>query len=108
MSAPIAVSSMGREPATVRVAMWSARHRWPVAALWFLITIGIFVISQSVGGIKALDANTDPNERQLERRDLRLAKVLVEDRREVTPGLAIEELNQVFGQDVLVLEALEI
>ena len=24
-----------REPATVRIAMWSARHRWPVVGLWF-------------------------------------------------------------------------
>ena len=27
-----------RAPATVRVAMWSARHRWPVVGLWFLAT----------------------------------------------------------------------
>jgi RND superfamily putative drug exporter len=66
MSAPIAISSMGREPATVRIAMWSARHRWPVAALWFIATIGVFAVSLSMGGIKALDANADPNERQLE------------------------------------------
>jgi putative drug exporter of the RND superfamily len=66
MSAPIAISSMGREPATVRIAMWSARHRWPVAALWFVTTIGLLVISIGMGGIKALDANADPNERQLE------------------------------------------
>jgi hypothetical protein len=26
------------EPATVRVAMWSSRHRWPVAAAWFAVT----------------------------------------------------------------------
>jgi hypothetical protein len=62
MSAPIAISSLGREPATVRVAMWSARHRWPVAALWFIATIGVFAMSLSRGGIKALDANADPNE----------------------------------------------
>ena len=66
MSAPTAISSMGREPATVRVAMWSARHRWPVIILWFVATIGLFVVSESMGGIKALDANTDPNEQQLE------------------------------------------
>ena len=29
-----------REPATVRVAMWSSRHRWPVFAGWFIATIG--------------------------------------------------------------------
>jgi RND superfamily putative drug exporter len=55
-----------REPATVRVAMWSARHRWPVAALWFLATIGIFALSLSVGGINASDANENPNEQQIE------------------------------------------
>ena len=31
-----------REPATVRVAMWCSRHRWPVFALWFIGTIGLF------------------------------------------------------------------
>jgi len=29
------------EPATVRIAMWSARHRWPVVGLWFVVTIGL-------------------------------------------------------------------
>src|SRR6187551_286375 len=56
----------GREPATVRIAMWSARHRWPVAALWFVATIGLFAISLSMGGINASDANENPNERQIE------------------------------------------
>src|SRR4051794_25335071 len=55
-----------REPATVRVAMWSARHRWPVAALWFIATIGIFALSLSMGGINASDANENPNEQQIE------------------------------------------
>ncbi len=54
------------EPATVRIAMWSARHRWPVAALWFAATIGIFAISLSMGGINAADANANPNEQKLE------------------------------------------
>ena len=58
--------SAGREPATVRIAMWSARHRWPVAALWFVATIGLLVVSLSMGGIDAADANGNPNERQLE------------------------------------------
>ena len=58
--------SGSREPATVRVAMWSARHRWPVVALWFVATIGLFVVSLSMGGINAADANGNPNERQLE------------------------------------------
>ncbi len=56
----------GRTPATVRIAMWSARHSWPVAALWFVGTIGLLTISLSMGGIDAVDANGNPNERQLE------------------------------------------
>ena len=55
-----------REPATVRIAMWSARHRWPVVGLWFVATIGTLAISIAMGGIRAMDANEDPNERQLE------------------------------------------
>jgi putative drug exporter of the RND superfamily len=66
MSASLASNGTGREPATVRVAMWSARHRWPVALLWFVATIGVFVVSLSMGGIDAADANENPNERQLE------------------------------------------
>ena len=46
--------------------MWSARHRWPVAALWFVATIGLFAISLSMGGINASDANANPNEQQIE------------------------------------------
>ena len=56
----------GREPATVRIAMWSARHRWPVAALWFVATVGLLVVSLSMGGINASDANENPNEQQIE------------------------------------------
>ena len=55
-----------REPATVRVAMWSSRHRWPVFAGWFIATIGLFVLSQAMGGIKADDPNGNPNEAQTE------------------------------------------
>ena len=32
MTTDQALHGSGREPATVRVAMWSARHRWPVVA----------------------------------------------------------------------------
>ena len=46
--------------------MWSARHRWPVALLWFLGTIGLFIGSMAMGGIDASEPNDDPNERQLE------------------------------------------
>ena len=55
-----------REPATVRIAMWSARHRWPVVALWFIATIGLMVVSLQIGGINAANANSNPNERKLE------------------------------------------
>ena len=43
-------------PWTVRVALWSARHRWPVFGLWFVLTIGIFVVSLGMGGIRAVAA----------------------------------------------------
>ncbi len=67
MSSPAQLTPAPKgEPATVRVAMWSARHRWPVVGLWFLATIGLFVASLSMGGINAADANANPNERQLE------------------------------------------
>jgi uncharacterized membrane protein YdfJ with MMPL/SSD domain len=66
MSASPTTPPLGREPATVRIAMWSARHRWPVAALWFVATIGLLAVSLSMGGIDAADANGNPNERQLE------------------------------------------
>src|SRR5262245_56359042 len=55
-----------REPATVRVAMWSSRHRWPVVAIWFVATIGLFVVSLVGGGIRAEDPNGDPNQAQTE------------------------------------------
>ena len=45
-----------RQPWTVRVALWSARHRWPVFGLWFVLTIGIFVASLGIGGIRAVAA----------------------------------------------------
>ena len=59
-------ATRSREPATVRVAMWSSRHRWPVAALWFVGTIGLFVISLVAGGINAEDPNGNPNQAQTE------------------------------------------
>ncbi len=54
------------EPWTVRVAMWSARRRWLVFALWFVATIGLFALSTTRGGIKTLDVNSDPNGPKLE------------------------------------------
>ncbi|HEY7131505.1 MAG TPA: MMPL family transporter, partial [Candidatus Limnocylindrales bacterium] len=52
---PAPIVHPGR-PWTVRVAAWSARHRWPVAALWFVATIGLFIGSLAAGGTKAVDA----------------------------------------------------
>jgi RND superfamily putative drug exporter len=45
-----------RPPWTVRVAVWSARHRWPVLVLWFVATIGVFVLSASTGGTRTQGA----------------------------------------------------
>jgi hypothetical protein len=43
-------------PWTVRVADWSARHRWPVFALWFVATIGLFIASIAAGGTNSAEA----------------------------------------------------
>src|SRR5437870_3900373 len=53
-------------PLTVRIATWSARHRWPVFVLWFVATFGILVESLAAGGISTLDVNDDPNGPKLE------------------------------------------
>src|SRR5438876_10278370 len=45
-----------RPPWTVRVAAWSARHRWPVFGLWFVATIGLFVLSLLAGGTRSVEA----------------------------------------------------
>ncbi|HEX3427996.1 MAG TPA: MMPL family transporter [Candidatus Limnocylindrales bacterium] len=45
-----------RPPWTVRVASWSARHRWPVFGLWFVVTIGLFVLSIAAGGTRSTEA----------------------------------------------------
>ena len=55
-----------REPATVRVAMWSSRHRWPVFAGWFVAMIGLFMASQAMGGIRTDSPNGNPNQAQTE------------------------------------------
>ena len=57
---------MGREPATVRVAMWSARHRWLVVILWFVATIGTFMLSGALGGIDTAEVSGNPSEQRLE------------------------------------------
>ena len=53
MTEPIVAT---RHPWTVRLAGWSARHRWPVVGLWFVLTIGLFVASLLAGGTNSADA----------------------------------------------------
>lgn len=53
MTARTRPDSPGR-PLTVRLAMWSARHRWPVVALWFAFTLGLFATSIAMGGTRTL------------------------------------------------------
>ncbi len=55
MTSPVA----HRPPWTVRVATFSARHRWPVIGLWFLASIGIFLASLAAGGTDAESAVSD-------------------------------------------------
>ncbi len=44
------------EPWTVRIAVWCARHRWPVAAGWLVLTVGLLVTSIALGGQRAPSA----------------------------------------------------
>ena len=46
-------AALKREPWTVRVAVWSARHRWPVLAGWFILTLGLMFASSALGGSRA-------------------------------------------------------
>src|ERR1035437_7828650 len=46
-------TGLKREPWTVKVAVWSARHRWPVLAAWFVLTIGLMLGSVALGGQRA-------------------------------------------------------
>jgi len=48
-----------KQPATVRVAMWSANHRWLVFGLWFIFTIGIFALSLAMGGTKTSSVSSN-------------------------------------------------
>lgn len=41
-----------KQPVTVRLAMWSARHRWSVVSVWFVVCLGIFICSLVIGGTK--------------------------------------------------------
>jgi RND superfamily putative drug exporter len=43
-------------PWTVRIADWSARHRWLVFVLWFVGTIGLFGASTAAGGTNSAEA----------------------------------------------------
>src|SRR5664280_1792098 len=60
MTAPIGRDDRPGQPWTVKVARWSARHRWPVFGAWFVLTIGLFVVSTAMGGIRALSATGGP------------------------------------------------
>ncbi|MEO5703832.1 MAG: MMPL family transporter [Candidatus Limnocylindrales bacterium] len=55
-----------KAPLTVRIATWSARHRWLVFLLWFAGTIGVLIASVGAGGIRTIDVNEDPNGPRLE------------------------------------------
>ena len=55
-----------RPPLTVRIAMWSARHKWLVFVLWFVGTLGTLGASIAAGGINTIDAFDDPNGPKLE------------------------------------------
>ncbi len=55
-----------RAPWTVRVATWSARHRWLVVILWFAATLGTLGASIAAGGITSIDVDEDPNGPRLE------------------------------------------
>jgi uncharacterized membrane protein YdfJ with MMPL/SSD domain len=48
--------SGGGLPWTVRVAVWSARHRWPVVVAWFVLTVGMFAASLAAGGTRSAEA----------------------------------------------------
>jgi RND superfamily putative drug exporter len=50
------MSDPHRPPWTVRVASWSARHRWPIFGLWFVCTIGLFAVSLVAGGTRSVEA----------------------------------------------------
>ena len=65
------------KPVTVRVATWSARHRWPVFVLWFVFTIGLFATSLAMGGTRTIQGTQrqapPPNRASPRRRSTHLA-----------------------------------
>jgi uncharacterized membrane protein YdfJ with MMPL/SSD domain len=58
-----------RPPLTVRIAGWSARHRWPVFVLWFVLTVGLFGVSLAGGGtqVEPLEGGDDSTRLESER-----------------------------------------
>jgi uncharacterized membrane protein YdfJ with MMPL/SSD domain len=48
------------------VALWSARHRWPVFALWFVLTLGLFAFSLGAGGTRTTGPQSEEGETRLE------------------------------------------
>jgi RND superfamily putative drug exporter len=52
MERPIASGgpTLSREPWTVRVAVWSARHRFPVFVAWFVLIAGLMLGASAMGG----------------------------------------------------------
>ena len=56
---PPSPPSGSRPVRTVRVALWSARHRWSVMLVWLVFTIGLFVASLGLGGIKTVSVTAD-------------------------------------------------
>jgi uncharacterized membrane protein YdfJ with MMPL/SSD domain len=53
-------------PLTVRIASWSARHRWPVFALWFAFTLGVFGASLVGGGTRIEPLGSEEDSSRLE------------------------------------------
>ena len=60
------LASPKRPPWTARVAGWSARHRWPVFGLWFVMTIGLFAGSLFAGGTRAVEAVSNDQRAKIE------------------------------------------
>ena len=52
--------NLKKQPGTVRVALWSAKHRWLVFSAWFLFTIGLFTSSFFIGGTRFEGATDIP------------------------------------------------
>jgi len=54
------VSKPKSKPVTVRLTMWSARHRWLVVGVWFLVIIAIFGTGTAMG-TKTFSNDDDTN-----------------------------------------------